>query len=448
MRFLLLLALCFSSVVEAKTFYIDPVNGRDTGDGSIAKPWQSLQFLFKNKRIEYYSWDKLPYKQNLSNLKVAANGLVKGGDTLVLMPGNYGRLELKNFYLKQPLKFQSQHPHQAIFDQIQVTAGSNLIFNGVTIRFNPKHKKPKALFSASAHTWLGPVENISLIDSYLYSFKKLPEFTIKQWQKNVVDGVQSDATNSVYAGNKLENIGFALTIGGDKVTVEKNTINFFSGDGIRALGNYGVYKHNLIKNSIDLKNGNHDDGIQSWSRNGKPVTGVILSGNTIINYEDPSQPLIGPLQGIGLFDGFYNDWVIENNLVVIDQWHGITLTGFNNCKVINNTVVDLEHSGPKPWIMLRDHKNGKPSKGCIVRNNLMTAFKPLKNRGVVFDHNIVNPNPNWMFEDFFAGEFRLKSKAPAVDEGVKQDAPTVDILGNPRGPGDLYDIGAYEYQGN
>lgn len=440
------LLLSVSTLTYAKDFYIDPVHGTPNGNGSKAAPWPSLNWVLEKKLVEFYSWDKLPFKEGKSQLKKANSGVVKGGDTLFLMPGNYGAFDVSNFYLKMPLTIRSMTKNLAKFHQIKVTGGSNLVFDGIMIEPDGLLKKPKRLFSAIAHNWQGPVNNISLMNSSLSSFQRLPQFTKEQWQNGVVDGIYSDASHSVYRNNKLINTGFSITIGADHIEVSKNLISYFSGDGIRALGDYGLYDGNIIKNSIDLKNGNHDDGIQSWSRNGKPVTGVILRNNLIINYEDPAQPLKGPLQGIGLFDGFYDDWVIENNVVIVNQWHGITLTGFRNCKLVNNTVLDLEMSGPKPWIMLRDHKNGQKSEKCLVRNNLATGFKNLNNRGVIADHNFVDPAPNWMFKDFFALDLRLKPNAPVVDAGIAKDAPNRDILGNLRGPKDFYDIGAYEYQ--
>ena len=57
------------------------------------------------------------------------------------------------------------------------------------------------------------------------------------------------------------------------------------------------------------------------------VVGLVLRGNTIINYEDPDQPHRGTLQGIGCFDGMFVDWIIENNVIIVDHYHGITLSG-------------------------------------------------------------------------------------------------------------------------
>src|SRR5690606_12571794 len=70
------------------------------------------------------------------------------------------------------------------------------------------------------------------------------------------------------------------------------------------------------------------------------VRGVVIRGNVFINFTDPDREFAGSAQGIGCFDGFFEDWVIENNVVVVNHWHGITLLGARNVRVVNNTVVD------------------------------------------------------------------------------------------------------------
>ena len=75
----------------------------------------------------------------------------------------------------------------------------------------------------------------------------------------------------------------------------------------------------------------------------------------------------------------FEDWVVENNVVFVDHWHGITLSGAVDSRIVNNTVCDINSESPGPsWIRIGDHKNGTPSSGCVVRNNLTTALSSLK----------------------------------------------------------------------
>ena len=227
----------------------------------------------------------------------------------------------------------------------------------------------------------------------------------------------------------------------------------FAGDGMRGLGDRTVFQYNTVKNRYDV-NANHDDGFQSWSvgSDGKvgtgTVTGVVLRGNRIINYEDPNQPFRGTLQGIGLFDGTYVGWIIENNVVITDHWHGITVLGARNTRVVNNTVLDANGSAPgPPWIMVGPHKNGTPPENSIVRNNLATAFRPAAT-GVASDHNIVVGDTSSLFVNAAAHDVRLRAGAAAIDAGSAALAPAKDIEGTPRPQGPRMDVGAYEWRGS
>ena len=149
-------------------------------------------------------------------------------------------------------------------------------------------------------------------------------------------------------------MNFGISVTGASNVVERNVIENFSGDGLRGLGDYGVFEFNTVKNCYDV-NANHDDGFQSWSVGPGGVgtgvvRGIVLRGNRILNYEDPNQPHRGTLQGIGCFDGFFEDWIIENNEILTDHWHGITLSGARNCRIVNNTVVDLNTTSPGPAV--------------------------------------------------------------------------------------------------
>jgi parallel beta-helix repeat protein len=170
---------------------------------------------------------------------------------------------------------------------------------------------------------------------------------------------------------------------------------------------------------------------------------VVLRGNTIINYEDPQQPHRGTLQGIGCFDGMFVDWVVENNVVITDHYHGITLSGARNCRIINNTVIDRRDGRPgPPWIRIGNHKNGTPSTGCVVRNNLASSLNVVD--GAKVDHNLIVKNPKALFADVAAFDLRLRSDSEAIDAGSPEKAPSRDAAGVSRPQGEGIDIGAYE----
>jgi len=173
---------------------------------------------------------------------------------------------------------------------------------------------------------------------------------------------------------------------------------------------------------------------------------MVLRGNMIVNREDPDQALSGPLQGIGCFDGFFTDWVVENNVILVDHWHGITLLGARGSRIVNNTVMDINAVDPgPPWIKIAPHKDGTEGTGNVVRNNLATAIAN-QGGGIVEDHNVLITDAAALFVAPTAPwDLHLLPDAAAVDVGVMELAPATDRDGVARPFGAAVDVGAYEW---
>ena len=343
--------------------------------------------------------------------------------------------------------------HSPKISSLELRSCCKWIVKGLTI--SPSFVQPyraKTLIQFASHNWTGKSYDCIAEACTAYSVPDASSWTAAQWDSLSCNGISLPGNRMVARGIYFKNVRFGITVNGDSCMVENNIVENFAGDGMRGLGDYCTFQYNTIKNCYAV-NSNHDDGFQSWSvgDSGKVgtgvVRGVVLRGNTIINYEDPNQPHLGTLQGIGCFDGLFEDWRIENNVIITDHWHGITLSGAINCVIINNTVVDINQEKPgPPWIRISDHKNGTSSSGCIVRNNLTTAMN-VSSEGVISDHNIVVKN----YADFLSITMpvtHLKNGCPAVDAGVADLAPAIDRDGIVRPKGSSIDIGAYEFTTN
>jgi hypothetical protein len=434
----------------AAEFWVDPVHGEAGNDGSSSAPWRSLQEVLDKGFVESQRWESLPYEEGATLVAKNTGAPVKAGDTIYLRSGYHGDLFVLGHYNRKAITVSAEHGHKPRFRSVLVRSGSNWVFRGLDVspEYAPRYERT-TLFHLESHGWHGPIHDIVVEDCHLHSIEDSSKWTAEDWDKLACDGLEAHGKNITLRNNVLRNVNSGISVDTEDSLIEGNLVENFAGDGMRGFGNRTVFQYNTIKNCYDV-NDNHDDGFQSWS-SGKDgvgtgeVVGIVLRGNTFINNEDPNQLHRGALQGIGCFDGTYVDWVIENNVIIVDHWHGITLLGARNIRVVNNTVLDSYGGDPgPPWIMIGPHKDGTPSDGSVIRNNLTTAIQ-IEGKGVTADHNMIIKNADKIFVDAAGHDLRLKKGSKAVDAGNPDLAPNLDRDKVPRPSGDGYDIGAYEF---
>ncbi len=446
-HFTLILIICSAaySLGLANTYYLDPINGQSSNDGSLNAPFGSLEEVISDGLIESFQY-AAPYDPKTSTLSIKHQGApIQGGDTLMLLPGLHGEVFLRNYVNAKMITVLGSNQKEVILKSIQIQGGKNWRFEHLSVSSEPYGEYAGGrLVYFENHSWHGPSVKMEVINCDIFSAEK-PWTTANDWLQYVSNGLDIHADSSLAINNTIRNIDMGLTAVGDYITASHNQIINFSGDGMRILGSNNVFEGNVIKNCYDVDD-NHDDGIQSFTSVDNPFENNILRGNIIINYEDPDQPLKGTLQGIGCFDGFYNNWIVENNVVSVDHWHGITFLGANNCRIVNNTVLDPTLDGkPGPsWIMINDHKNGTPSTNCVVKNNVansISATADQSNNVMLTTYESYEAN----FQDYLSYDFRLKSNSELIDAADPESATSSDIDNQSRKQGEGPDIGAYEF---
>ncbi len=451
------LALCLTGLLVparalAAEFWVDPVHGKTDADGSASSPWRSLQEVLDRGLVESRGWESLPYKEGAKLVAKNAGAPIEAGDTIYLRSGYYGDLAIVGYYNASDIHVVAEHGHTPRFRSVLVRAGSHWVFGGLHIspESAPKYERT-LLFGIESHVREGPISDIIVQDCYLQSVEDS-----SKWSPPRI-GTNSRATDFEARGKNVilrkqcafRNVNFGISVDAADSLIEGNLVENFAGDGMRGFGARSVFQYNTVKNTYNV-NDNHDDGFQSWSfgEDGVgtgEVVGIVLRGNTFINHEDPNQPHRGTLQGIGCFDGSYVGWTIENNEIIEDHWNGITLFGARDSRIVNNTVVDARAGDPgPPWIMIGPHKDGTPSTGNIVRNNLAGAIN-VDGPGTVADHNLIITNKAKLFKNAREHDLHLKAGARAIDAGSSAEAPDLDRDKVPRPLGKRYDIGAYEY---
>lgn len=418
----------------ATNYYCDPLTGSMSNIGSINSPWSSLQAVF------------------------AANKVFVSGDVIYLRTGYHGSPIVKGFNLGY-VTIQPETGATPTLRKLTFQNASKWSVSGLTI--SPE-------FVASyINTGLHYVElqstssYITLQNCFIYSVFDPTGWTMTQWEA-MGNGLRCDAPNCLINNNHIKNIFHGMNINKAAVNtiVSNNLIENIGGDGIRGLANYSKYEYNTIQNFyVDHYAVQHDDAFQSWSTDDSGVVGagvvvgIEIRGNKILSHTNPNQfsNLLSFNQGIGCFNGLFQDWIVENNLIVIEDYHGISFFAANNCKIVNNTIIEnslnLETTLNKvPYIRLDSNGLGVTSAGNVVRNNITPRIEPVSYSGNTIDTNIISNSYTSVFIDYFNFDFHLKNGSSAIGTGSTVNTPLIDLEQQPRVI--PFDIGCYKYISN
>jgi len=402
--------------VIGNTFYIDPVNGSPNGDGSSQNPWRTLQEVIENGLIETYQHSE-SYNPNSELVVVNEGAPVKGGDKLVLLTGYHGFINLNNFIFKDWLTIEAGEGQTPVLSQFKVTgAFEKFYLKGLTIKKDSyqgatdywladdiNHNTDACLYLGSSDFW-GNGKDVKISGLTMKTTDDISSWDADEWVQKVAAGVSLRSVENIEIYNcTIENIslGIAIEYNSDYSKIVGNSIKNYSLDGARIISNHVLFAYNSIIGCYKVDD-NHDDAIQSYSRgeDGTPGTGIlynnIIRGNLIIGITSPDQPLAGTPQGIGCFDGFFDGWIVENNVIITNHYHGISFYGMRNSKIANNTVIDqIPGDDLSPWIMITDHKNGTPSENCLIANNIASRAINAEGNGVLERNNYVIGHSNY-----------------------------------------------------
>jgi MYXO-CTERM domain-containing protein len=425
-----LVLLGAQGAARAADFYVDPAAGAPTNDGSAGAPWSTLERVIADGKF---------------------GTAIQAGDTVWLRSGYHGPAVLRNGTYAPPITIAAAAGATPQLQRVSFQQTQGWVLAGVEI-------SPSFAAAYAAGTMVsvdGNSSDVEVRGCRIFSVADASGWTADQWINTASSGVDVSGDRVAIRNCLVRNVRFGISVTGADALIEGNQVVNFSADGLRGLGDYGTFQYNEVKNIyVDSTDGddNHDDGFQSWSvgpggvGTGE-VVGVVLRGNLFISTADPGLPFRTSMQGIGCFDGFFTDWIVENNVVITDHWHGISFYGMRGGRIVNNTVIDVNTVSPgPPWIMVTAHKDGTPSENVVVRNNLSTDLNAT-GTNVTSDHNtvITMAELGTYFVDPAVFDLHLLATAPAVNAGSPDLAPALDRDGIPRPQGAAVDLGAYEW---
>ena len=448
---------CFISItVNCTNYFSDPINGSMNNSGSSQSPWSSLDLVFQAK------------KQFVA------------GDTIFLRNGNHGYAVItgvnSGFVVITP-----ELGHNPVISRIRVSDPANSISANFWKLYKltvQSEATGKSAIPSYPLIEIWPLAtNITVSSCLVTSNLNTADWTRTDWRNRCNNGIHTRAklnSNYIIENNVIKNTAFSLAISSSNTIVRGNTIQYFTNDANRILGSDILYENNkstdIIKVMTVLEN--HDDLFQGFTTKSggegvDTLKNVIVRKNIFITCTDTTRAFRGTTQGMGMFDGPFYNWTVENNIVLVDHWHAISFYGGINCKIINNTVLDpypytpynsyddnSTTTGPA-WIYIGQKSTTIPSINNIVRNNIVhnTVSIGSVSMGTASNNIIVGTINN--FKNYFVNatdlsnpekfDLHLKPGCAAIDAGDATYAPTTDFDGISRPQGLKCDIGAYEY---
>lgn len=417
-------------------YYCDPVNGNNANDGSQENPWGSF-----------------------SSVLTAAKS-INDGAVIYLLGGDHGAVRLTSKTFSNATTVKAFPDHVPVFTELVITNSTNWVFDEITIDgTNSSKNTSQFLVTGDANT-----KNITFKNCLIQSAEESSTWTKDDWYANAIGGIDMRGTDIVVENCLIKNTYHAMSLRGDRSRATNNVIDNFAGDGIRGLGNASVFEYNTIRDCyVEDYETNHDDAFQTYITTDDPKSeGMIIRYNKILLFDDPitqfviDNDLIGySMQGIIITDGYPDGWVVENNLLVTNHWHGISLYGARNCRVQNNTVVKHPYftdTETLPWILIDDNtKTGQTNFSNTIRNNLSVNLigEKIDDTSVEEGNVAISPASSSRYDEFFVdyadGNYQLKEGSPAIDAGVNSDLTDYDLAGNLRVVNGTVDAGAYEF---
>jgi hypothetical protein len=381
-------------------WYIDPVNGSASGDGSAAHPWNSMNAVFNSVNGQSPLLASIPYSHVVNGATAFApnpNAPIQPGDSIELMSGNYGSVGVGNY---------DYAITNSDFVTIEAAPGQTPVFtNLIMISINKlyfKNIKIQSLLSVSPRGYgviVGgsaafPYKDLIFHGLSISSQDDVSAWSQADWLANAINGMSFDGGGAstggscvAAIGNTITNVRFGVALMTQNSLFTNNTIDNIGDDFIDYAASNLTITHNQLTNSNILGDGNHQDFMQGQI--GVPVTGVpsnnysniLIDSNLMIRQTNPTLKFPGYVQGIDLFDSDWTNMTITNNIIITSSCWGIGALSMHGGLIAHNTVLadlnlDLSAAGNcTPFVGAGGSSHeGSPTDHVTVENNIVNQF--------------------------------------------------------------------------
>jgi len=267
----------------------------------------------------------------------SALNAAKGGERIVLRPGTYGAVVVRNRTWQSPVTVESADPSRpAIINRFVAMDTSGMTLRNIEFTRPLGNERP---WSKMAEVTRGA--NIRFEGGSFHG-------TLDGDPRNDMQGMIARGTrNLVVSGMKFRDLNLGITCDDcADFVIQNNDFSIMGVDAIDIPGARGARIAGNVFHDFRPLPGEHPDGVQCWTtRKASGCKDVTIVGNTFRG--DPGHEMQGVFFGDEAGVGGYDRITIANNTFICTLWHAVNIARGDDIEIANNRIF----AGPnyKPW---------------------------------------------------------------------------------------------------
>jgi len=340
-----------------------------------------------------------------------------GGDVIVLAPGNYGEVVLRNLQFDTPVTIVSSRADDpAVLQRLVIGSSEGLTFRNLEIQVTPGARGIEVTKGS----------NVTLDRLDVHGSKG---------DGPLGDGVGLHIRNSdgvTVSNSEFSELSHGLAhLDSTHLVISDNRFHDIRIDGVRGGGSSQVEISRNYFTDFHRQAGDHGDAVQFWTSNTTTgVRDIVVKDNVFVRGEgDVAQ---------GIFFGNeaklpYENITITGNAIIGGMYNGISINTGHNVVISDNLVLGYTDMASKIRV--------DQSEDVIIRNNKTSHFVLQKNGDGItqIDNTITSSLPlgetNVLTKWIGARGGTASGLPAAVIETFTKPGPSVDGSGSGFGPG-------------
>jgi hypothetical protein len=302
---------------------------------------------------------------------------VKGGETILLAPGNYGAVYISSLNPTATVTVASADPaNDAKLYSLNIARSSNFAIADIDIQRTLQPGERAGTLSALA---IGSSKSISITGVDIMG--SLDNNASNDGLGVVVSASERiailDSTFRQFRTAAVISLNKDIIFAGNTITETREGVN------ISGLAN-GLFERNLVKDlQPDYVAGDHPDAFQVHTSRGGGSSDLLFRDNVILEGKTA-----GAVGGFFIGNERINEGVRHDDIVIVNNFyqgtyrHAISVSGATDVVIDNNSVLDSARAGVQAGINLTRVDNAR------VTDNLAPIFTTSQSTRVTASNNI------------------------------------------------------------